>query len=360
MKKILALTLAAVMAAGMTTVAFAKDDEIGALEFTGYVWYDADGDGTIESTESAYIARGSADSSVDTLGTGIIAGGKDLYFELKAYYENDMGTMGAQTKVAKLSDVKSWEVATDWTVEEDKVEEPKFVQAKVDGSYGVYLKLTLPENDTVDNKDLVGTIGLGDTRSDAKSASGNALANVVVTYGRDRTNDNTYSDRVEIKSFEGSFPEAYETKGAVVDFDDVDDIIDIEFNDLAMFTVNVTGQGKLDLRFNTDFDREFADKYDYANIDFLTFSGNPTFNKTGDFYLYAPEDAFIYKKGAEGVEEINGLEWSDEYDAWHFRTRELSAYVISDVELDEQTVTDTDDSSSTTEDGNKQNPDTGR
>ena len=236
----------------------------------------------------------------------------------------------------------------------------KFVQAKVDGSYGVYLKLTLPENDTVDNKDLVGTIGLGDTRSDAKSASGYALANVVVTYGRDRTNDSTYNDRVEIKSFEGSFPEAYETKGAVVDFDDVDDIIDIEFNDLAMFTVNVTGQGKLDLRFNTDFDREFADKYDYANIDFLTFSGNPTFNKTGDFYLYAPEDAFIYKKGAEGVEEINGLEWSDEYDAWHFRTRELSAYVISDVELDEQTVTEDKDDSSSTTDSGKTNPDTGR
>ena len=127
---------------------------------------------------------------------------------------------------------------------------------------------------------------------------------------------------------------------------------------MALFTVDVTGQGKLDLRFNTKFDPEFADRYEYANIDFLTFPGTPRFNKTGDFYLYADEDAFIYKKGAEGVEEINGLEWSDEYDAWHFRTRELSAYVISDVELDEQTVTE--DKDDTTTDDGKVNPDTGR
>lgn len=47
-------------------------------------------------------------------------------------------------------------------------------------------------------------------------------------------------------------------------------------------------------------------------------------------------------------------------DAWKLRTRKLDSFVISDVELDEQTVTDTDDSSSTTTDDGKVNPDTGR
>ena len=357
MKKILALTLAAVMAAGMTTVAFAKDDnDITSLEFTGTVYYDKDGDGVIDSDEKDSVTRGSSDEKTGTLGEGVITGGTELYFELKASYENAEEAAG-YTAVEKLKDVKSWEVETDWTVEDDEVDKPEFVQKKIGNEYGIYLKLVLPENDTVNNRDLVGTIGLGDTRSDAKDAWGNYLVNIALSYGRDKTN---VTGNTDIKSFEGSFPEAYETKGAVVDFDDVDDVIDIEFNDMALFTVDVTGQGKLDLRFNTKFDPEFADRYEYANIDFLTFPGTPRFNKTGDFYLYADEDAFIYKKGAEGVEEINGLEWSDEYDAWHFRTRELSAYVISDVELDEQTVTDTDDSSSTTEDGNKQNPDTGR
>ena len=98
--------------------------------------------------------------------------------------------------------------------------------------------------------------------------------------------------------------------------------------------------------------------YDYANLDFITFEGKPSFNRTGDFYIYADEDAFIYKKGAEGAEKINGLEWDEDYEAWTFRTRTLSAYAISDVGLTEKT--ETEDKDDTTTDGGKQNPDTGR
>ena len=259
MKKILALTLAAVMAAGMTTVAFAKDDnDITSLEFTGTVYYDKDGDGVIDSDEKDSVARGSSDEKTGTLGEGVITGGTELYFELKASYENAEEAAG-YTAVEKLKDVKSWEVETDWTVEDDEVDKPEFVQKKIGNEYGIYLKLVLPENDTVNNRDLVGTIGLGDTRSDAKDAWGNYLVNIALSYGRDKTN---VTGNTDIKSFEGSFPEAYETKGAVVDFDDVDDVIDIEFNDMALFTVDVTGQGKLDLRFNTKFDPEVADRYE--------------------------------------------------------------------------------------------------
>ena len=350
MKKILALTLAAVMAAGMTTVAFAKDGDIENVYFTGAVFADLNGDDKDEMYKAnAPVEDNTKDAN--ELSKELVSGGETLYVELRADYEG-----GAKhAAVNKLSDLKGWEIVSEWDVgANDVTEEPYFDLVKVQGDYGIYLVVTVPENETVDNEDLLGSIGLGDTRKEAKEATGANLLKLAITYGRDKTKDN-----VEIKEFDGSFPEAYETKGAVVDFDNVDDIIDIEFNDLAMFTVDVTGQGKLDLRFNTKFDKEFADWYDYANIDFLTFPGTPRFNKTGDFYLYAPEDAFIYKKGAEGVEEIRGLEWSDEYDAWHFRTRELSAYVISDVELNEQTVTE-DKDDTTTEDGGKQNPDTGR
>ena len=78
-------------------------------------------------------------------------------------------------------------------------------------------------------------------------------------------------------------------------------------------------------------------------------------------YIYADEDAFIYEVTADGVKEIKGLEWNEDYEAWMFKTRKLTKYVISDVELDEKTETEDkkDDSSSTT-DGGKENPDTGR
>ena len=125
-----------------------------------------------------------------------------------------------------------------------------------------------------------------------------------------------------------------------------------------MFTVDVTGQGRLNLSWDTSFDKEFADYYEYANLDFLNFSGEPRFNRNGYFYLFADEDAFIYVKGADGAEDANA-EWDEDMEAWRIRTRELTSYVISDVELDEKTVTEDDTSSSTTDDG-KVNPDTGR
>ena len=47
-------------------------------------------------------------------------------------------------------------------------------------------------------------------------------------------------------------------------------------------------------------------------------------------------------------------------DAWRIRTRKLDSFVISDVELDEKTVTEDKDDSSSTTDSGKTNPDTGR
>ena len=141
---------------------------------------------------------------------------------------------------------------------------------------------------------------------------------------------------------------------------DEDGEIDIEFGDQAMFTVDVTGQGKLNLAWNTDFDKEFAAMYDYANIDFVTFVGTPAFNKTGTLYIYADEDEFVYEVTADGAKEIKGLKWDEDYEAWTFKTRTLGAYAISDVELDEKTVTEDKDDASSTTDGGKTNPDTGR
>ena len=98
--------------------------------------------------------------------------------------------------------------------------------------------------------------------------------------------------------------------------------------------------------------------YDYANLDFLTFEGEPAFNRTGDFYIYADEDAFVYEVTADGAKALDAT-WDEDYEAWKFRTRNLTSYVISDVELDEKTVTE-DNTSSSTIDGGKTNPDTGR
>ena len=60
------------------------------------------------------------------------------------------------------------------------------------------------------------------------------------------------------------------------------------------------------------------------------------------------------------LQEIKGLKWDEDYEAWTFKTRTLKSYAISDVELDEKTVTEDKDDTSSTTDGGKENPDTGR
>ena len=95
-------------------------------------------------------------------------------------------------------------------------------------------------------------------------------------------------------------------------------------------------------------------------MDFVTFEGEPSFNKNGTLYIYAAEDTFLYKV-IDGKLTAVDASYNEDYEAWELKTRSLGEYVISDKEIDLDAVNteDKDDASSTT-DGGKENPDTGR
>ena len=324
MKKILALTLAAVMAAGMGTVAFADDkDVVVTFDRNKYV---------LDDGEAAYD---------DILDNEYVKGGDEI--ALPILIDGQPYVINADFDKKLVADV-------DWDVNEADTEF-RFVKYAKDTfssteALRVYsLVITVPENDGDKVIDLMGTVAVGKTRSEAKDATRKDVSVSIAPAAKDVT-------KFEDADFSAG-------KTGIVSFADEEGEIDLEFGDQAMFTVDVTGQGKLNLTWNTTFDKEFAAKYDYANLDFINFEGEPSFNKTGDFYIFADEDAFIYRKGAEGVEAVNA-EWDEDMDAWRIRTRKLDAFVISDVELDEQTVTEDKDDSSSTTDGGKENPDTGR
>ena len=132
------------------------------------------------------------------------------------------------------------------------------------------------------------------------------------------------------------------------------------FGDNFEFEVNLSGQDKLNLKWDEEFNKEFAAKYDYANIDFINFVKTPSFNKNGTAYIFAEKDEFVYEVTEDGAKAIAGLEWDEDYDAWTFKTRTLKSYAISDVELDKQTETEDKNESSKPAEGDKHNPDTGR
>ena len=357
MKKTLALVLAGVMAAGMTTVAFAdKGDMTPVVGVKPNAMVEDEGAG-MEYATQVYTLNEEGDATAVYNGE-TLEGGDQLVIPIGLRTEADDEKWASYDWFKRSADFKTTNVDAyaDW----DDVEGD--VEADVDTTWIDYdnvndldgyiysVIITLPENDGDKLLDLVGDISVGRTPSAARNAK--YFVTVDVTFGPDGE-DEYYPSNT---NFDGGLLEMGHT--GIVSFDKEADVIDIEFGDDALFTVDVDGQSRLNLAWNVTFDKEFAARYDYANLDFITFEGTPRFNRTGDFYLYADEDAFIYKKGADGVEEINGLEWNEDYEAWHFRTRELGAYVISDVELDEQTVTE--DKDDTTTDSGKENPDTGR
>ena len=328
MKKILALTLAAVMAAGMTTVAFAdanvddKDLEIKLIGQGGNTLYvDGDDDGRFgtaddtfttndgsEKTDGKVTILAPTDDGVPTdVDLSVVKGGKKVAIPLLLH---------GVGRVDDKDDIRNIKVKTDWKVGELD-EKPIIEYVKINDEYRYAVTFTLPEGQETKTADLAGKISVYNKSSQLKD-------------------DYEYSDYVTLKI--GS-EYGYEEK----ELEAWDDLADAE---VVIFKDNGENlEGEYTLTFG-----------DY--MEFITFEHAPSFNKIGRVYIYAPEDAFIYKKGADGAEKINGLEWDEDYEAWTFKTRTLDAYVISDVELDEKTVTD--DNSSTTEDGNKQNPDTGR
>ena len=337
MKKIFALALAAVMTAGMTTVAFAAPDnqlvhvQQGGSEY--YVIFDG-------------AQTGKADEKLDTSDVlklnelETLKGGTVLYFPLWDDFTG--GYVGDE------DDLDGWRLTTKWTVGD--AEKAEFTTIKYNGERVAAIKVTVPESDGEKAYDLVGSVtmygtGTGFGKDDASETNGRKI-NLSLEYGYDAVD----FDTADAKGL---------ADAKLVDFDGVDDVVEMEFGDYFLFEVDVTGQGKLNLKNNQKFNKEFAEMYDYANIDFITFEYEPTFNKNGVAYIYADEDAFVYEVTADGAKEIPGLTWDEDYEAWTFKTRTLKSYAISDVELDEKTVTE-DNTSSTTDGDDKPNPDTGR
>ena len=323
MKKIFALALAAVMAAGMTTVAFAAADEVTFVT-SGERRFGVEEDGVY-----------SWKAENDTNGMS----GEDFDGEDKVALFLFDSTGHAVTDKDALDRYK---VSADWTVG-DLDEKPVIEMVKTATMGYVYaVTFTLPEAPETKEADLAGTVTVYKTTEGKKEEA--AKFEVGLSYGFD-ANDYVVTGDDDL------------TKEDAVKFD-YDDVVVLTFGNDFEFEVDVTGQGKLNVKNNTDFNKEFAAMYDYANIDFINFEYAPSFNKTGVAYIYADEDAFIYEVTADGAKEIKGLAWDEDYEAWTFKTRTLGSYAISDVELDEKVVTE--DKDDTTTDGGKENPDTGR
>lgn len=231
--------------------------------------------------------------------------------------------------------------------------------------YEYWVKITTKDSATTKDIDIVGSIWVGTSKSSAKKEKDGSedkfRADFTLT-NSDPGNDD-YDEATDYVSIEPG-------ERAVVSFaDDASDEFEVEFGDDARFVFNARGQGKLNLAYNTKYNKDFAYDYDDANIDFINFEGEPTTNRTGTLYIYADEDSYIYEVTSKGAKKINGAYYDDDEEAWVIRTRNLTSYAISDKKL--KTVDQMDngsssnssnkpDSSNNKPGNGKPNPDTGR
>ena len=276
---------------------------------------------------------------------------------IKGYVKNDAILTEEEAKNAVIEKIAAGEatdlapaarVAINSTI--DSVAHPDF-------TYWVEIKTK--EDDTTEVLDLAGVLKIGTTKNKAEDSQNKFRLDTSLD---NRVYDNnTYVEVDDEWTFE---PDSR----SVVKFDkDADDVV-LYFgeNEAAWYEFDARGQDALNLEFTFDFNKEIADLFPKANIDFLTFTSKPATNRTGDLYITADEDTFLYEVTEDGVKEIQGAKYNEEEGAWHIRTRKLGAYAISDIELDTSAkVEGKDDASSNSStsskpNGDKHNPDTGR
>ena len=223
-----------------------------------------------------------------------------------------------------------------------------------------WVEIKTKDNDTTKVLDLAGVLRIGSTKNKAEKVDNQFQLDTSLD-NRVYDSNNKYVVVEDEWTFE---PDSR----SVVKFDkDAEDVV-LYFgeNEAAWYEFDARGQDALNLEFTFDFNKEIADLFPKANIDFLTFTSKPATNRTGDLYITADEDTFLYEVTEDGVKEIKGAEYIEEEGAWHIRTRKLGAYAISDIELDTSVKVEGKDeassnsSTSSKPNGDKHNPDTGR
>lgn len=234
--------------------------------------------------------------------------------------------------------------------------------------YEYWVEISTKSSNSTKENDLVGTLYTGTNKNSAKDGDSFRLEVTLSNQSNNSGDKNDYKDATDYVTIEDG-------ERAIVSFaDDASDEFEVEFGDDARFVFNARGQSKLNLAYNTKYDKDFAYDYDDANIDFLTFEGEPTTNRTGTLYIYADEDSYIYEVTSKGAKKINGAKYNHDEEAWEIRTRNLTSYAISDKKL--KTVDQMENSSSSNSsnkpgnnkpgsnkpgnNNDKPNPDTGR
>jgi len=338
MKKFFALVLALAMVMSMAAVSFAADDEVSKLELVGPMDYDADKD----------LMRATGLKFGDTVYYAIVIDG-----QLVSDYQ----------AVEKLKVKTSFEMGED-LVESIEIVKKSAAQA-VDGSevypalanlmsagetgYFYFVGIKTVAKETVSEGDIIGTFEFnrGDIE-DLKAGDDDEKVEPNVQEGEidEEEIDFEISIFYDKNDYVGESEDYKKNtlnniKGDInLDWDepyalkfDCDDEIEIAFGteeNEGTFTVDVSGQGKVYIKWNTKADEAVVAANPGVKMHFVNFN-NVKWNRTGEFVYEMEDIAAAYKVVDGALVEIPGLEVDD--DEVTFNTRVLGNYVFADAEL---------------------------
>jgi hypothetical protein len=356
MKKLLTLSLVALMALTLALPAFAADATMLYVDDSSVIYKSVDG--TLVPTADTRIKPGAT-----------------LYIEVKADEANIPSKLANSTRVY-----------TDWSVGKELVESAKieYKRAKVTTGSGNWLfegdaaeLLALNESlfTNTDNylADTYATLAELEAALELADAVGADTAAALAAFAQDSTTATKYIYVVAIATkssfsvkeqdlcgtirigrnktqaegngnFNADFTVGYgvmqadagavENSAPVVDFKNATDEIELVFGEVATFTVGVTNQnGKLYMGWNQKPVASIINNNPAANVEFLRFEADPMFNRIGELRIYSEDGGYLYEIGADGSLKALNATYNEDEEAFIYKTRTLSSYAFSDIEL---------------------------
>ncbi len=295
MKKILIFVLTFMLILGMSTVALATT--------------------AIEDIDTAgHLATEGVVDSESINGSGSAAPGETVYYALLN------GSGGSDGYITTSDDVKNITIKQTWDEGKDKVESVTLVRKKYDATQTniYFLAIKLKGSTTTVSYDAIGTVTLKRTSSPVVDAD--LAVSIAIKYPP--------AEELEVVKephlFFGSDSSAtYELTG--------DNTIKFPGDDNE-FTVNLTGQTKLVMSANNDYNSTIAAKYPSADLTFLNTNGI-SFFRTGEMKISAKDSSFLYLiNSGNTLTQIKNA-YDSSQGAFVFSTKTIGSYVISDVAL---------------------------
>ena len=381
MKKFLAMLLSVSMVASMSAVSFAVSGSSRTLSGTpdkttpadAYASmikdgkYDDDDGYPIDTTLIGPFGYNSDDTN---LTIDSVEYGKTAYFLLTEYYL-DSGDDEQTRLVTQSESTDKLKVKGDWEEGKSLVDGMAITKKKVNG-FGTYDDLDDKDNFTEDKdftSDMVNDYGfvsgkyyymVAITVEDSSSTSdADIIGTLTLSKSKKPKADDIDFDvainvdweqsyrKTEDLTITGDYDPIYSETYYALKFD-CDEEVELGFNDDSTFTVDVSGQPKTLLYFDTDFNSSIAAKYPLAELNFWNGNG-AKFNRTGEMFLSIGDedydDYYLYQINSDGSRSEGPNAESDDADeGFYFKTRTLGSYVVSDMELDTSATESSDES----------------